>query len=121
MGSLGVPGASWEVLGRPCRVLGGFLGVSWRSLGEPWGVMGGPLGCRGLPGWSLGVPGGLLESSWAFLGGSWGLPWAVLGAALGSHWLAYCSLRGPGVPWGVHAEFLELVIFCFGEVDLPFV
>ena len=42
----------------------------------------------------------------------------VLGAALGGPWGAYRSLGGPGVPWRVHGELLELVIFCFGEVDL---
>jgi hypothetical protein len=51
-------------------------------------------------------------------GMSLGGPWGVLGAALGGPWGAYRSLGGPGVPWGVHGGFLELVIFCFREVDL---
>ena len=57
--------------------------------------------------------------SWASLGGLWaGGPWGVLGAPLGGPWGAYRSLGGPGVSSGVHGGFLELVIFCFGEVNL---
>ena len=47
-----------------------------------------------------------------------GSPWGVLGAALGGPWGAYRSLGGPGVPWSVHGGFLELIVFCFGEVSL---
>ena len=63
-----MPGASWEVLGRSWRVLGGFLGVSGRSLGGPWGVLGAALGgpwgayrSLGGPGVPSGVHGGFLE------------------------------------------------------------
>ena len=105
------PEYSCEVLGRrwrvlrwfldvPGRVFGGSLGVpgaSWEVLGRPWRVLGGFLGVSGR---------------------SLGDPREVLGAPLGGPWGAYRSLGGPGVPWGVHGGFLELVIFCFGEVDL---
>ena len=68
MEELGVPGASWDVLGRSWRVLRGFLGVSGRSQGSPTGVLGAALGSpwgayrslRG-PGVTWGVHGGVLE------------------------------------------------------------
>ena len=60
--------ASWEVLGRPWRVLERVKGVSGRSLGGAWGVLGAPLGSPwgahhslGGPGLSSGVHGGFLE------------------------------------------------------------
>ena len=56
-GSLGVLGASWEVDGRPWRVLGG-------GHGRFWDVPGGSLGFLSLPG-----------RSW----GALGRPWRVLG------------------------------------------
>ena len=80
-GFLGVPGASWEVLGRPWSVLGRVLGVPGRCLGGLWEVLGapqeGPWGaCRSLggPGVSSGVHGGFLEVViFFFLGGEFAL------------------------------------------------
>ena len=91
-----VPRRSWASLGGLWRVPGG----AWGFLGGPWASLEGP---RGVPGRFWDVPGG---------------PWGVLGAALGGPWGAYRSLGGPGVSWSVHGGFLELVVFCFGEVNL---
>ena len=88
-----VPGRSWASLGGLWAVPGG----AWCFLGGPWASLG---GLRRGPGRSWGVSGGSL-------GGPWGTSWG-----------AYRSLGGPGVSSGVHGGFLELVIFCLGDVNL---
>ena len=109
------PEGPLEVLGRRWRVLRWFrvLGVTGESLGGPWGSL-------VLPGWSLGVPGRFSRGFWVFLGPC-RVPAGVLGAPLRGPWGAYRSLGGPGVSSGVHGGFLELVIFCFWEVNLMLV
>ena len=82
--SLGGPGGSFSLLGRPWDVLWGSSGDLRASQEGPWGVLGGPWG---RPGGSLGAPGGPREAP----RGPWGLPrlssgrfWRALGGPQGA-------------------------------------